>query len=197
MAYKIKHKQHVTNSAKQPQYIYKNDYIVLNLNACFPKKGNYVKFLSCLKEVNEVGSKLNLCNLASLCYKLDMDYASQETLDFVKQLKQYIDNETDLIITQDNIMSYGEVDMQPFTSLVSFDNTHDIVYTNSVLLDCLKILGFADNQLYDIIDFSKNLQMVIPPDLIEHLPIASKRTLGCYEMIKEILCLVDTLHTMN
>lgn len=197
MTYKVKPKQYITNPAKQPQYFFYADYIVLNLNACFPKKGNYLKFLNCLKELKGLGTKLNLCNLASLCYKLQIPYASQETLDFVQKLVNYIKQDTDFVITQDNITSFGEIDMKPFSYLISHDNQNNIVYTNSTLVDCLKILGFVDTQLFDILDYTKNLVDVIPPDLINELPIATKTTLGCYEMIKEILCLQDTSHMKN
>ena len=197
MTYKVKPKQYIINAAKQPQYYFTDDYVVINLNACFPKKGNYVKFLSCLKEIRGYGRKLNLCNLASLCYKLQMGYASQDTIDFVHKIYTYITNETDFIVTQDNILSFGEVDMCPLHTLMSYNDKDNIIYANSILVDCLKLLGFVDTQLYDIIDYSKNLRDILPPDLIDTLPIANKYTLGCYERIKQILCLPDTLHTKN
>lgn len=186
--YKSRNKQYIINSLKQPQYFFTNDYVVFNLNACFTKKDNYLKFLSNLKETREEAQKINLCNLASLCYKFDMNYASNETLDFVKTLKNYINQDTDFIITQDNIINCGECDLRPIDCLLSWDKKHNITYVNSVLLDCLKILGYVDNQLYNIIDFTKNLRNVIPEDLQEKLPIETKKNLGCYEMIKEILC---------
>ena len=57
-----------------------------------------------------------------------------------------------------------------------------------ILIECLKVLGYVDNQLYDIIDFSKNLRHVIPEDLADKLPIQNKKNSGCYQMIKELLC---------
>ena len=40
MAYKQKTKQYIINSAKQPAYFIQDDFIILNLNANFPKKDN-------------------------------------------------------------------------------------------------------------------------------------------------------------
>ena len=91
-------------------------------------------------------------------------------------------------IVQNNVYNYGEIDMKPIDKLVSFDPTHDIIYCNNILIECLKVLGYVDNQLYDIIDFSKNLRHVIPEDLADKLPIQNKKNSGCYQMIKELLC---------
>lgn len=192
MTYKLKPKQYIVNAAKQAQYFFVEDYVVLNLNACFPKKDNYVKFESCVKEIKGQRPKLNLCNLASLCYKLQIPYASQQTLDFVSNIYNYLKQETDFIITQDNIISFGEQDMQPFRSVLSFDAVNNIIYTNSTLMECLKLLGFLDTQLFDILDYTKNLRDIIPSDLVETLPIYNKQTSGCYNMIKDIICLQDT-----
>ena len=86
MAYKQKTKQYIINSAKQPAYFIQDDFIILNLNANFPKKDNFSKLNSNLRELKSFGNVINLCNLASLCYKFEMEYASQETLDFVKKI---------------------------------------------------------------------------------------------------------------
>lgn len=187
MAYKQKNKQYIINASKQQPYFCKNDYIVFNLSASFQRKDNLSKFVTNLKEAREFSDKINLCNLSSLCYKLGIIYASQETLDFVKKIIDLV-KEQDFKILQNNILNYGEIDMRPFSKLVSYDEEHGIIYTNSVLIDCLKIIGYSDNQLYDIIDFTKDLKQIIPPDLIEELPIETKKTLGCYNMIKEMIC---------
>lgn len=187
MAYKQKTKQYIINAVKQPPYLVLDDLVVLNLNANFPKKDNFSKLHSNLKEIKQLCNTINLCNLGSLCYKFNMDYASQETLDFVKSIINTI-KEEGFTIVQNNMLNCGEIDMKPINKLISYDKEHNIIYCNSVLLDCLSILGYVDNQLYDIVDFSKNLRMIIPPDLEGHLPIETKKTLGCYNMIKEMLC---------
>ena len=187
MAYKQKTKQYIINSAKQPAYFIQDDFIILNLNANFPKKDNFSKLNSNLRELKSFGNVINLCNLASLCYKFEMEYASQETLDCVKKIVKII-KDHNFTIVQNNVYNYGEIDMKPIDKLVSFDPTHDIIYCNNILIECLKVLGYVDNQLYDIIDFSKNLRHVIPEDLADKLPIQNKKNSGCYQMIKELLC---------
>lgn len=187
MSYKIKYKQFTLNPLKQPQYTFDNEHVILNLNACFPKLDNFVKFMNCLQECKEESTKLNLCNLASLCYKVGVDYASQETLDFVKTLINRIKEETDFTITQDNIENCGEIDMQPITYLIKYDNNLSVLYVNNVLVDCLKVMGYVESQVYNVVDFSRNLKNVIPEDLQETLPVINKRNNGCYNMIKELL----------
>ena len=187
MAYKQKYQQIVQNASKQPPYFCKKDYVVLNLNANFPKKDNFAKFNGYLKEVKEFGNKINLCNLASLCYKVNVKYASQQTLDFIQKVIN-ICKDNGFEILQDGVNNFGEIDMRPISNLISYDETHEILYTNSILLDCLGIMGYVENQLYDIIDLTKNLNEVIPEDLIDSLPIETKENLGCYNMIKEMLC---------
>ena len=183
-----KPKQYIINALKYCNYYIHDDYVVVNINSCFSKKDNYMNFLSCLKETRDNYKKLNLCNLASYCYRVGIDYASNETLSFVKRLIEYVKQETDFKITQDNIENCGEIDMQPLHNLVSVDKQNNIIYANCIILDCLKILGYVDSQLYDIIDFSRNLNVIIPPDLKETLPILSKNNSGCYNTIKELLC---------
>lgn len=191
MGYKARSKQYVTNSLKQPLYYYKDDYVIMNLNSCITKRDNYTKFVTALKEIENV-EKVNLCNLASLCYKFEIPYASQETLDLVTKIKELIIKDTDLKITQDNIENCGEIDMQPIKQLAAFDKVNDVIYTNSILLEALKILGYTENQLYDIIDFTKDMREVLPQDIIDTLPIVSGRNNGCYKLIKEIVCSQDT-----
>ena len=76
--YKEKYKQVVINSIKHPSYYLFGDVVVLNLNACFVKRNNFIKFLLIVKEALELSNKVNLCNLASLCYKLNISYESFE-----------------------------------------------------------------------------------------------------------------------
>ena len=79
MDLKQKTKQFIINSAKQPVYTIRNGLILFNLNACFIKQNNYARFETMVRESLSHGvKKLNLGNLAALCYKLDMDYSIGE-----------------------------------------------------------------------------------------------------------------------
>lgn len=185
--YKQKTKQYVVNAARQPIYLLRDDAILFNLNACFVKKNNYTRFETILKEaVSKGGKSINLGNLASLCYKLEMDYCSRETLDFVQKIVDICKKEQ-VGITQDNVKLYGEVDMQPFDNLISYDRNSNIIYTNHVLVSCLKILGYVDSQIREVVDFTKDFRTVIPDDLVAELPIANRKTNKAYVKIKGIL----------
>lgn len=179
-------KQYVISPSRQPVYVLQDDYIIFNLNACFIKKNNQSRFDSLVREsMVKGGKKLNLCNLASMCYKLGMDYCSDETLGFVKELKS-IAAKNSVGVVQDGIESCGEIDMQPLTSLVSYDSATGVIYTNQVLVDCFKILGYVDSQIKEVVDYTKDLRNILPPDLIEELPIKNKRTISAYNRIKDL-----------
>jgi hypothetical protein len=185
--FKQKTKQYIINSARQPVYTIRNDVVLFNLNSCFVKQNNYARFETLIRESLSHGcKKINLGNLAALCYKLDMDYCSKETLEFVRIIVTII-KQHKVELVQNNIRSYGEVDMQPIDNLISYDEVNNIVYINSVLVECLKILGYVDSQIRDIITVTKDFRKIIPLDLIAELPIANSRTLKAYEKIKEVL----------
>ena len=115
-----------------------------------------------------------------------MDYCSKATLDFVKIITTIIKQHKAELV-QENIRSYGEVDMQPIDTLISYDSFNNIIYINSVLVECLKILGYVDSQIRDILTVTRDFRKVLPIDLIAELPIANTRTLSAYEEIKEVL----------
>ncbi len=190
--FKLKIQQVVINSAKQYPYYYEDDLIVFNLNTCFAKKTNNSKFLQTIREaVQDCAAstmKLNLCNLASLCHKLNISYDSVECLDFVHKVVSNIHTEfPEVELTQEGVYNCGEYDLCPMKSLVSFDSINTIVMVNSILLDCLKTLGFVESQMYNIIDYTKDLRNIIPPDLVTTLPLVNPQNLKQYRLIEEIL----------
>lgn len=187
MDLKQKTKQFIINSAKQPVYTIRDGLILFNLNSCFIKQNNYARFETLVRESLSHGvKKMNLGNLAALCYKLDMDYCSEATLEFVKIITTIIKQHKAELV-QEGVRSYGEVDMQPIDTLISYDSFNNVIYVNSVLVDCLKVLGYVDSQIRDILTVTKDFRKVIPLDLIAELPIANTRTLRAYEKIKEVL----------
>lgn len=184
--YKQKTKQFLINSAKQPIYAFRDDCILFNLNAGVQKKGNFAKFDAAIKEiVLKGGSKVNFCNLASLCHKLELNYCSMEVFELAKRAILTAKN-AGLEVVQKGLKSYGEIDMQPMHSLISYDKQNNVLYTNLVLVDSLKILGYVDAQIKEIIDFTKDFRQIIPEDLIEDMPIVNEKTMAAYERIKRI-----------
>lgn len=185
--YKQKIRQYTIQSAKQPVYSVRDGLGVFNLNACFAKPNNYARFESYIEECIQQGSKqINLCNLASFCYKAGLDYCSEETFKFVQTIVEII-RQHKIPVVQNNISSHGEVDMQPISSLISYDRLINMVYTNSILVDCLKIIGFADVQVRDVVEFTHDFRKVVPSDLIAELPIKSKKTMRAYDRILGLL----------
>lgn len=164
------------------------DLIVINLAACFIKKNNFVKFISTVKEACEFSNKVNFTNLASLCYKWDILYGSEECFDFVRTVRDIVKRDhPDIELVQNGIYNLGETDMQPIDSLIKWDPENNNIYVNNVLVECLKYLGFVSSQIYNILKTTTNLNKLIPCDLIERLPLVDDRTLQAYEKIKEIL----------
>lgn len=186
--YKEKYKQIVINSTKGTPYFIRDGIMVINLNSCINKRNNYVKYMSTLKSVFEITNKINFCNFASLCYKLHISYNSddakcllQEIIDITKQ------NYPNVEFIQNNISNQGEVDIQPLDNLLKFDKQNNYIYVNYVLLECLKILGYVNCQIVDIIKLTNNLNLVIPKDIINTLPITSNVNMEQYNMFKEML----------
>lgn len=184
--YKPKVRYYFINSNKQPQYVIKADYVILNLNSVFTKIDSYGRFEYIINEIKDYTNRINLCNLASLCYKFEIPYASKDTLNFVDNLIS-ICAKNNINIIQQNILNFGEYDMKPISNLIYWDRNRDIIFCNNILMETLKKLGYADNQLFDILDFCIDFGKIIPKDLIEQLPITNKATTGCYNMILERL----------
>ena len=229
--YKEKYKQIVVNSAKCPSYFYKGDIAVFNLNSCFTKKNNYVKFLSAVKEALEKTNKINLCNLASLCYKLNIDYGSEECYEMISKIISLLKTEhPEVILLQNNIRCYGEIDLQPIHELIQYDrDLHDefikkelvpwvgmsdskeeedeepiihmedepyakleknvpnnIIIINHVLMESLKYIGYVSTQIFDIFDFTKDFNEIVPKDIIATLPIDSEKNMEQYNKIRKL-----------
>ena len=219
--YKEKYKQIVINSAKGPAYYFKKDFAVFNLNACFTKKNNYVKFISSIKEVLEHTNKINLCNLASLCYKLNILYNSEECSEMISKIINMIRTDfPEVVLLQNNVECYGEIDLQPIHSLIQYDrDLHDelvkedivpwvgmpgpkeveeqrtyletnvpnnLIIINHVLMETLKYIGYVSTQIFDIFDFTKDFNEIVPKDIIATLPIDSDENMEQYNKIRKL-----------
>lgn len=186
--YKEKYKQVVINSIKHPSYYLFGDVVVLNLNACFVKRNNFIKFLLIVKEALELSNKVNLCNLASLCYKLNIPYESEDCIEFVRDIVNKLKGEyPDIQFVQNGINNCGEIDLQPFYNLIRLDTQHNYIFINYVLLECLKTLGYVNCQIWEILELTKDFNHIIPWDLLRTLPISTPNTQQQYQKILEIL----------
>ena len=186
--YKEKYTQIVINATKAPTYLYMGDVVMINLCACFLKKGNYMKYLSTIKEAMDGYKKINFCNLASTCYKLGIKYNSLECLEFIQVLIQLTRHDIpDVIFVQNGILNCGEIDCQPLQSIIKIDKEKSTLFVNNVLLECLKYLGYVSSQLWSILSFTTNFNFIIPPDIIRQLPIKNESNDLFYKTIKENL----------
>lgn len=186
--FKEKYTQFLINACKGPSCYYHGNVIVLNLCSCFIKKNNFVKFNSLIKEATEFGDTLNLTNLASLCHKWGMLYGGTECMSFVENLKKILKTEyPKLKLSQDGIYNYGEIDMKPLESVIRFDPETNGIYINNVLMESLKYLGYVNSQIFNILQVTGNFNKILPPDIIETLPLENEYTLQQYDKIKEMI----------
>lgn len=195
MSYKNKYNQYVISASRQLVYTLHQDVILFNLNACFIREGNFSRYLSAVSEALEFGNKLNLCNFASLCYKLDIEYSSKNALDFVAKLLEVTKSEfPDVTITQCGLYNCGEVDMRPISNGLKYDPIERIIYVNSIIIDALKKLGYVSSQLYDILDYCSDLSQIIPSDMLKMLPLATEQNNAQYKNICKLIeeCQIDS-----
>ena len=187
---KVTFKQFTINSNKQPSYFFKDDYIVFNLNSCFTKKNNFSKCMNNIKEALEdnYNRKLNLCNLASMCYRLQIKYDSLECYEFIGKLIAFIKQDfPQLVLTQNNVYSHGEYDVRPIDSLIQYEESTYTIYINNVLLDCLKFLGYTSQQVIPLFNYTRDFNNIIPSDMIKQLPVINQKNLKQYEQLKELI----------
>lgn len=185
--YRQKTKQYIITATKQPIYVVRDGLALFNLNSCFPKMSSSSKLESSVRDMLLKGVKqVNIGNLASLCYRMELDYCSTQVYLFFKNIVDFMTTHG-LEVVQKGIKSYGEIDSQPIDSLLSYDRKNNIIYTNSVLIECLKILGYVDNQIRDLVDITKDFTKIIPQDLIEDLPIVNEKTIKAYEKMRKLV----------
>lgn len=160
----------------------------LNLSALVGKKLDENAISTKIMGMSITSNSINLCNLASLCYKLKIKYDSFECLELVEfltyKIKYYQDN---LTFCQNNISNKLEQDLRPFNKIYEIDNNNGIIYINKIFKEKLNYIGFADSQLITLITTVKNLQEYIPQDLLVNIPIENDSTNITYEYIKEML----------
>ena len=188
MVVKAKYKLNIIDSSKKIDYYLKEDTAVLNLNSCINKPTNLNTFEALIKEINSLNiKKINLCNLASLCYRINIDYASEKTLDLMINIISILDK-YNCKVCQNKINNYNEIDLKPFDNLVKIDYIGGIIYTYPMVINITKIMGYLDNQLIDIFSNIDSLEAFLPEDMIHTLPIESEQNNLFYLDLKELLC---------
>lgn len=182
--------QLITIDSTKGDTVYRySDFLNINLNSFIRKK--YFDVSSIEPQIRYLIAdceNINVTNLASLCYKLAINYTSDECLDLVYRIKQVITKINRYINFVESGVTYlGELDVMPFRNLVTWDRKNSIIYINRILKDKLKVLGFAECQILEVAQDEKVLTSVIPKDLMEDLTFEDELAMIAHRKIRNIL----------
>ena len=181
----MKYTLNIVDSGKGGSIFFRNNLICLNLNAAIKHKNVN---LSKVELVIQHASYINLCNLASLCYKLDINYHSRECEELLRNIIINIKAKNkDICFTQFNVNNFYEVDLNPLERLYYLDRINGIIYMNKVFKEQLNYIGFQDNQLASIFELADNADELIPKDLKMNLPLRNEQSEQQIEKLKKVI----------
>lgn len=177
------------DSSKGSPVIMHDDLTCINLNSLIRRKGfDKLYILNQLGNYVDILHNVNLTNLASLCYKLKIDYSSFDCLDLVMKIIDILRSiNSNICFKQLGISNQGETDLLPFDSLVEFDKNDSIIYMNRIIKDKLKVLGYAESQFVNVLSQVKDITSIIPKDMLKDIPLVNESTMQTYQLIKETL----------
>ena len=176
----------ITIDSSRGSIIVEGETPMLNLNALIRRDFDRDKLLVALDCLNKY-SEINLNNLASLCAKLNIEYAGDKCLDLLNKIVSLIKEiNPNIRIVQKGLVNYFETDLEPFDiiSCVEEDKVKVIKY----IKDAIKLLGFIDAQILWLVKDIKNYEEKIPSDLIRHVPL--KKNISDNSLIKVKRCLI-------
>lgn len=177
------------DSSKSDCLIIKDGLGIVNINALIKRYNldkNYIG--GSLKSIIPTINKINFTNLASLCYKIGLDYRSNQCLELVERLvRDFRSLNPNLIFVQNGITNQGETDMLPFESLFDIDTKSDTLYLNKILKDKLRMLGYADSQFTSLLLSFNKIDKLLPKDMLEDVAMCSDSNIIAYNKIKEVL----------
>lgn len=171
------------------EYLVFDDFCALNLNAVITRFNFNSNSLSVvLDEILPDYSKINLCGLASLCYRLKIRYGSEESFLLAKNIKAFFDKNYPAVqFCQNQIIFDGDCDLLPIKNLWSIDENASTIYCHKMLFDVLDMLGFTAAQFPDILtEESVDLWKVLPRDIVLELPLLTDYTLDKYHDFCEV-----------
>ena len=61
---------------------------------------------------------------------------------------------------------------------------NNLIIINHVLMESLKYIGYVSTQIFDIFDFTKDFNEIVPVDIIATLPIDSDENMEQYNKIR-------------
>lgn len=181
-----KYKLVYIDSAKKESEFFNQGIFCLNLNSLIKRKFNEKTSTLLFPDI-QLPRVINLCNLSSLCFKLQINYNSIECLQLLDTIISIIKNKRDdVIFVQSNIENYFEIDLKPISFSSKVDKNNGIIYISKILKDILNDLGYTDCQLLELISSVQDISKVIPKDKLAQTIYDSKNK-RVYKMIKEIL----------
>ena len=177
------------DSSKCDKLIVKNDVCIINLNSLIKRYNidkNYIS--NQLSAVISVCNTVNFTNLASLCYRLQIEYSSEECYNLVKAIiNNFKEVNSNIRFCQKYIHNQGEIDMLPFDSLYELDQNNNILYLNKILKDKLKVIGYIDSQIPVLIEQFKDPIKMMPKDLFSNVAFCTDENIHAYCKLKELL----------
>ena len=171
------------------EYLLYDDFCLLNLNALINKvKFNKHLLTLALDEICVSHNKINLCGFSSLLYRLNIPYTSPDAMLIIKGLKEFFQKYYPFVyFCQNGVEFDGDIDIRPLEKLWYFDHSNKILYCHRMLFDNLEFLGFATNQITEVLSDISSLSQVLPKDIICKLPIETTTTLDTYHDFCEVL----------
>ena len=179
----MKYRLNVIDSLKGSPLQILNNVAIINLNACITRYDNNDKVISSILSSNT--DKVNLCNLASLSFKLGLPYTSYDIINLVDNIIKKVKKERPSVkFIQSNFNNLGETDCAPISELVQVSHTSGIININGIIKKYLNIFGFTDSQFEQVFTSRIDLKEILPTDILNKLPLKSTETMDMYNLLK-------------
>lgn len=179
----------IMDEGKRLDYYFIDNLAVLNVNTSIPRNTfNFNRLRENVVEIFEVTDTINICNFATLCYKLEVDYGSDSALVLlIKIVNTIFDVSKAIKLCQCGILNAGDIDAAPIPTLIKRNEDNTTIWVHSILPECLSKLGYMDCQLCELFNSMDTLAPIIPIDMIRGLPIVCTRNMNNYEKMREIM----------
>ena len=179
----MRYKLNVIDSLKGKPLQVLDNVAIINLNACITRYDNSDKVISGILSSNV--DKVNLCNLASLSFKLGLPYTSYDTINLIDNIIERVKKERPSVkFIQSNFNNLGETDCAPMNELVQINYSSGIININAVVKKYLNTFGFTDSQFEQVFTSNIDLKEILPIDILNKLPLKRTETMDMYNLLK-------------
>lgn len=177
-------KLEIIDSSKGDLFFVRDSITCINLNS-YIKTANNIKLREVDKSFITNLNELNLCNFSTLCYKLDINYTTFDCLELlhkiIDMLRLYNSN---IKLFPHKVDNYMETDCKPLSSLICMDTNLKV---NKILRDSLVLIGFTESQIINLYENFKNVEKLLPDDILQKIPLSSDLSNMTYKCIEELL----------